>query len=75
MNNRTNIPMNDIQIFEKYFIKFKELTRKKVGEEKYSKMTEQELLNSATALITLLNAVYRHINREDYEKYSKNCKS
>ena len=67
--------MNDIQIFEKYFIKFKELTRKKVGEEKYSKMTEQELLNSATALITLLNAVYRHINREDYEKYSKNCKS
>ena len=63
--------INDIQIFEKYFDKFKELTRKKVGEEKYSKMTEQDLLNSATALITLLKAVYQPISKEAYEKYSK----
>jgi len=60
----------NIQISEKYFLQFKELMRKKVGEEEYSKMTEQELLNSATALITLINAVYKPITREDYKKYS-----
>ncbi len=60
-----------MQIPEKRFLEFKELMRKKVGEEKYSKMTEQELLASATALITLVNAVYKPITKEDYEKYSK----
>jgi len=49
---------------EEYFIKFKELTREKLGEEEYSKMTEQELFDSATALITLLEAVYRHQNKD-----------
>jgi len=44
--------------------------RKKVGEEEYNKMTEQELLNSAIALITLIKAVYKPITKEDYEKYS-----
>lgn len=63
--------MNNIEISEKYFSRFKELTREKVGEEAYSKMTEQELFASATALITLLNAVYQNINREDYEKIIK----
>ena len=58
-----------MQISEKYFLQFKELMRKKVGEEKYSKMTEQELLASATALVTLVNAVYKPITKEDYEKY------
>ena len=62
--------MNDTQISEKYFLQFKELTRKKVGEEEYNKMTEQELLNSAIALITLIKAVYKPITKEDYEKYS-----
>ena len=68
---KPNRYIDDIQIFEKYFLKFKELTRKKVGEEEYNKMTEQELLNSATALITLLKAVYQPISKEDYKKYSK----
>lgn len=62
--------MNDMQISEKYFLQFKELMRKKVGEEEYNKMTEQELLNSAIALITLIKAVYKPITKEDYEKYS-----
>jgi len=59
-----------MQISEKYFLQFKELMRKKVGEEEYNKMTEQELLNSAIALITLIKAVYKPITKEDYEKYS-----
>lgn len=53
-----------INISEKYFLEFKKLTLEKVGEEAYSKMTEQELLASATALITLMNAVYRPIKKE-----------
>jgi hypothetical protein len=32
-------------------------------------MTEEQLFNSATALITLVNTVYRPILKEDYEKY------
>jgi hypothetical protein len=63
--------MNDMEISEKYFLQFKELMRKKVGEEKYNKMTEQEFLASATALITLMRAVYKPITKEDYEKYTK----
>lgn len=45
--------------------------REKVGEEAYSKMTEDELLKSAIALVTLVKAVYKPITKEDYEKYSK----
>ncbi|MDP2641993.1 MAG: hypothetical protein Q8P21_01740 [bacterium] len=60
-----------MQISEKHFLKFKELMRKKVGEKKYIKMTEQELLTSATALITMVKAVYKPITKKDYQKYSK----
>jgi len=55
--------MTNTQISEKYFLKFKELTKKKVGKEEYNKMSEQELLDSATALITLVEAVYQPIFR------------
>lgn len=58
-----------MQISDKHFLKFKELMKEKVGEEEYNKLTEQELLNSAIALVTLVKAVYQHINKEDYEKY------
>lgn len=57
-----------MQISEKHFLEFKELVREEIGEEKYSKMTEQELLASATALITLIKAVYKPITKEDNEK-------
>lgn len=62
-----------MQIPDKDFLKFKELMREKVGDEAYSKMTEQELLASATALITLMKIVYRPITKEDYEKYRAKC--
>jgi hypothetical protein len=62
---------SSMQISEKYILEFKELMRKKVGEEEYNKMTEQELLHSATALITLMKAVYQPISKEDYDKYSE----
>lgn len=57
--------MSSIQISEKHFLKFKELMRKKVGDEEYNKMTEQQLFSSATALITLMSAVERQMNKEN----------
>jgi hypothetical protein len=60
-----------MQIPEKHFLKFKELMREKVGEEKYSKITEQELLASTTALITLMEAVHKPISNEDYERHKE----
>ena len=64
-----------MQISEKRFLEFKELMRKKVGEERYSKMTEQELLASATALLTMIKTIYKPITKEDYEKYSKKAEN
>lgn len=58
-----------MQISDKHFLEFKELMREKVGDEAYSKMTEQELLESAIKLITLVRAVYKPMTKEDYEKY------
>ncbi len=60
---------NLVTIKEEYFIKFKKLYLEEFGEEEYNKMTEEQLFNSATALINLLDAVYRPILKEDYEKY------
>ncbi|KKQ82150.1 MAG: hypothetical protein UT05_C0004G0052 [Parcubacteria group bacterium GW2011_GWF2_38_76] len=60
-----------MQISDKHFLEFKKLMRDKVGEEKYNKMTEQELLASAIALITMMKAVYKPITKEAYEKYKK----
>lgn len=60
-----------VTIKEEYFIKFKKLYLEEFGEEEYNKMTEEQLFNSATALITLVDAVYRPILKEGYEKSKK----
>ena len=58
-----------MQISDKRFTEFKELMRNKVGEEEYSKMTEQKLLASAITLVTMMKAIYKPITKADYEKY------
>ena len=52
-------------ISDEYFKKYKELARKKLGEEKYNSMTEQQHFGEATALITLMAAVKRHLSKEE----------
>lgn len=52
-------------ISEKYFNKFKALMLKKVGRKKFDKMSEQELLSSATALLTLVGAVYKYKSNKE----------
>ncbi len=49
---------------QEYFDKYKELAKKKFGEEKYNSMTEQEHFTEAIALITLMGAVEQYINKE-----------
>lgn len=46
------------------FEEFKKLMREHVGEERFSQMSEQELLHSATSLLNLVKAVYRPIEPE-----------
>lgn len=51
------------------FEKFKELTRERVGDERFNQMSEQELMDSAMALITLVEAVYKPITKQEYDSH------
>ena len=57
-----------MHISEEHFAKFKVLMKEQVGEEEYSKMTEGQLFESATKLITLMEIVYKNQNKDSYEK-------
>jgi hypothetical protein len=46
-----------MEIPQKSFTEFKELMRRKVGDSEYSKMTEQELYESAQKLLRLVEIV------------------
>lgn len=57
-----------MKISEKHFLEFKKLCKEEFGEEAYNKMTEQQLLESATKLVTLMEVVYRHQNSPDSQQ-------
>ena len=42
-----------------------------IGAEAFNKMTEQELLQSAISLVTLMKAVYQPITKEEYGKFNE----
>lgn len=52
-------------ISDEQFKKFKKLYKEEFGEEKYNKMTEQQLLESATKLLKLVEIVYKPIESQD----------
>jgi hypothetical protein len=56
---------------EEYFKKFKATTKKKLGNEAYSKLTEKELLDTAMNLLVLVNAVYQPIRKKHYDEVEK----
>lgn len=56
-------------IKKEYFEKFKKLYKEEFGEDEFNKMSEQQLYESAMALVTLVQAVYKPIPREDFEKF------
>jgi hypothetical protein len=47
---------------EEQFSQFKKLYKEEFGEEAYNRMTEQQLLESATKLLRLVKIVYRPDN-------------
>ena len=49
----------------KHFTEFKRLYREEFGEKTYNKMTEQQLLESATKLLKLVKIVYKHTDSQD----------
>ncbi len=50
-------------ISDKHFAEFKRLYKEEFGDEAYNKMTEQQLLESATKLLRLVEIVYRPNNK------------
>lgn len=54
-----------MNISEKHLNEFKELLKDKIGEEEFSKLSEQDILESATKLLTLVKIVYRPITTND----------
>ena len=55
-------------ISNEHFTKFKEIYKEEFGKEAYNKMTEQQLLESATKLLRLVEIVYKHQIMDNYEK-------
>ncbi|MFH1623662.1 MAG: hypothetical protein ABID54_00715 [Pseudomonadota bacterium] len=47
--------------------KFKVIWKEEFGEE----ISNEKALDSATSLLTLMNAVYKHINKDEYDKYQE----
>ena len=45
--------------------KFKAIWKEEFGEE----ISNEKALDSATSLLTLMNAVYKHINKDEYDKF------
>ena len=52
-------------ISDKHFAEFKRLYKEEFGDEAYNKMTEQQLLESATKLLRLVEIVYRHKDSQE----------
>ncbi len=49
-------------ISEKHLSDFKVLLKDKIGEEEFNKLSEQDILDSATKLLTLVKIVYQPTN-------------
>ena len=45
--------------------KFKAIWKEEFGKE----VSDEKAMHSATSLLTLMNAVYKHINKEEYDKF------
>jgi hypothetical protein len=54
-----------MNISEKHLNEFKILLKDKMGEEKFSKLSEQDILSSAIKLLTLVKIVYQPTTRID----------
>lgn len=56
-----------MHISEKHLNEFKELLKNKMGEEAYNKLSEQDILDRAIKLLTMVKIVYKPITKEDFD--------
>lgn len=61
-------------ISDEHFAKFKAIYKEEFGEEAYNKMTEQQLLESAIKLITLMKAVYEPMTKTEFDSIQERRK-
>lgn len=57
-----------MQISEEQFNKFKKIYKESFGEDEFNKKTDQQLLESAIKLLTLMKVVYKPMTKEEHEK-------
>jgi hypothetical protein len=56
-----------MHISEKHLNEFKELLKNKMGQEAFSKLSEQDILDRAIKLLTMVKIVYKPITKKDFD--------
>lgn len=56
-------------ISEKDLNKFKELMKEKKGKEEFNKLSEQDILDSAIKLLTLVKIVYQPMTQKEFDSF------
>jgi len=59
-------------ISEKHLNEFKVLLKNKMGEKEFNKLSEQDILDSATKLLTLVKIVYKPMTQKEFNIIKKN---
>jgi len=59
-------------ISEKHLNEFKVLLKNKMGEKEFNKLSEQDILDSATKLLTLVKIVYQPMTQKEFNIIKKN---
>lgn len=54
-----------MSISDEHFIEFKKIFKEEFGEEQFNKLSNEQLYEEATRLISLMEAVYRHKNSKN----------
>lgn len=54
-----------MRISDEHFAEFKRIFKEEFGEDEFKKMTNEQLYESATKLVSLMEVVYKHQNSPD----------
>lgn len=60
-----------MNISEKHLNDFKVLLKAKMGEEEFNKLSEQDVLDSAIKLLTLVKIVYQPMTKKEFNSIKK----
>ena len=60
-----------MQISEEHLNKFKELLKNKMGEEAFNKLSEQDILENAIKLLTMMKIIYKPMTKKEFDSTQK----